>query len=78
MTIVPLRVTQINRERSGDVRLAWDAVPGARYRVQFKHRLDAPSWTALPGDVAGDIEAVKSDNTATTAEQRFYKIILLD
>jgi hypothetical protein len=59
---------------AGTVTLRWHAIPGARYRVQFKSNLNDPSWIDLPGDVtATEVTASKTDAPGP-ATRRFYQI----
>ncbi len=56
-----------------DFVLDWSAIPGTKYRVQFKNNLDDPNWTDLVPDVtAGGSLGSFSDPLGNT--QRFYRI----
>ncbi len=60
----------------GLVHLAWGAIPGRSYRVQYRTDLGSTNWTDLPGDVvANSSTAVKTD--AVAARHRFYRVLLL-
>src|SRR5439155_17346939 len=66
---IPLRITDVSFA-PGTVTLTWSAIPGRTYRVLYKDNLEAPAWTALPGDIpATDITASRSDALTT---RRFY------
>jgi len=61
------------------ITLAWTAIPGLTYRLQFKNDLGDPIWTDLPG---GDVTATNSliftiDYAAATNGARFYRLIAL-
>ncbi len=74
---VPPAITGINH--SGGVTLTWDALPNRIYRVQYKDGVSALSWTDLAGDISGSSAGVasKTDTTAGSASQRFYRVVLL-
>lgn len=56
-----------------DFVLDWSAIPGTKYRVQFKNNLDDPNWTDLVPDVtAGGSLGSFSDPLGNA--QRFYRI----
>ena len=59
--------------------LSWSAIPGKRYRVQYKANLGGPLiWSSLAGDVtaSGDV-ATKVDPGALPG-QRFYRVVMLE
>jgi hypothetical protein len=46
--------------------------------VQFKTRWDEPTWAELRGNVrATGVTASKKDKAASSAAQRFYRIVKL-
>jgi hypothetical protein len=58
--------------------LVWDAIAGKVYRVQFIADLGQTNWSDLAGDVtATGVSATKTDNSASTAPQRFFRIEVL-
>jgi outer membrane protein assembly factor BamB len=62
----------------GAVTLAWSALAGQTYRVQYKTNLEELTWNDLPGDVtATSAVASKSDTLGPSDEQRFYRIELI-
>jgi hypothetical protein len=63
----------------GSVVLAWSAIPGRRYRVQFKNSLDDPAWTNLGAVVvASGLSATSTDTTIGHLRQRFYRVVMVD
>lgn len=56
-----------------DFVLAWSAIPGTQYRVQFKNNLDDPIWTDLVPDVTATGSPASFSDPLGTA-QRFYRI----
>ncbi len=73
-----LRVITLSPPTSGPVQIFWSAVPGKKYRVQFKASLADVAWTDLPGDVtAADTTGFKVDASTGAAAQRFYRVLLV-
>ena len=63
---------------SGNVQLAWDAMPHRNYRVQYKENLSASAWIDLAGDILyNSSTAAKTDTSLDPSSQRFYRIVLL-
>jgi hypothetical protein len=58
-----------------DVALFWDAVPGRKYRVQYKPTLAERTWSDLPGDIVAVSGMAAQADTLVT--QRFYRVIAL-
>jgi hypothetical protein len=64
---------------NGDLTLSWSAVPEHVYRVQFKNSIDDPTWLNLPGDVTATGDRVtKTDPSASSATERYYRIVLIE
>lgn len=62
---------------NGIIHVAWSAIPGKTYRVQYTTELNPPDWHDLPGDVtATEGTAGKSDSTEAIP-QRFYRVMLV-
>ena len=59
--------------------VSWWAIPGKRYRLQYKTNLSAPTWTFVLGDVTamGHV-AMKVDAAASPGQQRFYRAVMLE
>lgn len=59
-----------------DFNLTWTAIPGQKYRVQFKDDLNDPDWTDLAPEVTANLtSATKSDPLRAT--QRFYRVLVV-
>jgi hypothetical protein len=58
---------------STNATLTWSAIPGAKYRVQFKDDLNNTNWTDLVPDVTATGPAASIADTPSVA-QRFYRI----
>ncbi len=61
---------------SGNFVLTWSAIPGQKYRVQYKDDLAAPSWTDLVPDVTAAGNAANLIDPLNDT-QRFYRIQVL-
>ena len=60
----------------GAFELTWTAIPGQKYRVQFKNDLNDPNWSDLVPDVTASLSsAFKSDPLSAT--QRFYRVLVV-
>ena len=55
------------------VNLAWAAIPGTTYTIQYKESADAENWTDLATVVADSTEA--SFAIANEGSQRYYRIV---
>ena len=73
-----LRVITLSSPSSGPVQVFWSAVPGKKYRVQFKTSVADPAWNDLAGDVtATDATGFKEDASAGAEAQRYYRVLLV-
>jgi hypothetical protein len=52
--------------------ISWSAIPGQRYRLDYKQSLDETQWTTLPSDITA--ESSTASVTDSTANARFYRI----
>ena len=57
--------------------LTWSAIPGQRYRVQFKNNLQEATWQNLSGDILASSSAAAKTDPSASGSQRFYRIITL-
>lgn len=57
--------------------LTWSAIPGTKYRVQFKNNLGDPAWTTLVPDVTA-VGTTASYFDPVNTVQRFYRVSVLD
>ncbi|PYI87766.1 MAG: hypothetical protein DME26_05120 [Verrucomicrobia bacterium] len=73
----PPQIKSISRT-GADVNLSWYAISNRTYRVQYNGNLSGTNWTDLAGDVfATSATASKTDTTFGSANQRFYRVVLL-
>jgi hypothetical protein len=59
--------------QGGDFALTWSAIPGTKYRVQFKQNLEDLLWLDLVPDVTA-LGAVASLSNPLDSTQRFYRV----
>jgi hypothetical protein len=61
---------------NGVTRLAWTALPGRTYRVQYKPTLAAATWTDLLPDITATDSLASATDPVGSASQRYYRILL--
>lgn len=61
---------------NGGFNLSWTAIPGQKYRVQFKDDLTAPNWTDLGPDLNATLETVSRQDSLSQT-QRFYRVLVV-
>jgi len=76
-TNYPLPILQPLRVANGVAQLAWNAVAGQTYRLQYKPTLSATNWTDLEPDITASGPFMSATDPIGTAPQRFYRILLL-
>lgn len=57
--------------------ITWSAVPGGTYRLQYKDRLDSPTWHDLAPDIPATASIVTTTDFVGATTQRFYRVLLL-
>jgi hypothetical protein len=70
-------VLQPLRAANGLALLAWNAVAGQTYRVQYKPTLAATNWTDLAPDITATASTASVTDAVGAAPERFYRILLL-
>lgn len=70
-------VLQPLRLANGIAQLAWNAVPGQSYRLQYKATLAATNWTDLLPDITATGSTASATDAVGSAPQRFYRILVL-
>ena len=66
-----------SRLANGVAQLAWNAIPGQTYRLQYKPDLAATNWTDLLPDITAAAATASATDAVGSAPQRFYRILLL-
>ena len=59
------------------VTLAWSAIAGQTYRVQYASDLGTTAWADLSGDVTATGSSATKDDSTGIDSQRFYRILLV-
>jgi hypothetical protein len=77
LTDYPQPVLQPLRASNGVAQLAWNAVAGQTYRIQYKPTLAATNWTDLAPDITAIGPFVSATDAIGSAPQRYYRILLL-
>jgi len=63
---------------STNASLAWNAIAGRSYRLQFKDGITDTNWTDIPGDIVATTNiASQVDPSPATNATRFYRILAL-
>jgi len=70
-------VLQPLRLSNGVTRLAWSAMTGQTYRVQYKPTLAATNWTDLLPDISATTSTASTTDAPGSTPQRFYRVLLL-
>ena len=61
------------------IALKWTAIPGKRYRVQYKPVLINGPWTNLSPEITAQAATASfADTTLPVSTQRYYRVLLLD
>ena len=70
-------VVQPLRFSNGIAQLAWNAIAGQSYRLQYKPTLVATNWTDLLPDITATTSTAATTAAIGSAPQRFYRILIL-
>jgi hypothetical protein len=63
---------------SNAVHLAWSAIVGTAYRLQFTSDLGNPVWQTVPGDIAATIDPAEIFVPLGTNAQTFYRLLVVE
>jgi hypothetical protein len=74
LALAPFAITEIRVTPDGGTTFAWQAVPGRRYRVEFKYRLDEPAWRTLSELTANSGAASYTEALPPGVGQRYYRV----
>ncbi|HWV99332.1 MAG TPA: choice-of-anchor tandem repeat GloVer-containing protein [Candidatus Acidoferrum sp.] len=77
VTVVTAPVFQAVVQTNLNVRLAWSAISGQRYQLQFKSSLPSPTWSNLGAPVTATNAVVTVTDPFGSNTQRFYRVLLL-
>ena len=62
---------------NGSIQLAWTALPGVQYQVQYKTNLTQTGWINLGGIITATKNPMTFSNNIGSDPQRFYRVVLL-
>jgi subtilase family serine protease len=62
---------------NGSIQLAWTALPGVQYQVQYKTNLTQTSWINLSSVITATMNPMTFSNNIGPDPQRFYRVVLL-
>jgi len=65
------------RLANGVAQLAWNAIPGQTYRVQYKPALAATTWSNLQPDITASTSLAAVTAPSGSAPQGFFRILVL-
>jgi sugar lactone lactonase YvrE len=74
---VALPVFHPPMQANGAFNLAWSAVPGQTFQVQFKTNLAQSDWLNLGGPVTGTNGGAAVFDSPSSDPERFYRVVLL-
>jgi Tol biopolymer transport system component len=72
-----LSVLSLTSLNSSSTTVLWSALPGKRYRVQFKNGLSDAGWSNLAQPVIANSTTGSLVDPASPKAQRFYRVVLL-
>jgi hypothetical protein len=73
----PLPTLQPIRVANGVAQLAWNAVAGQTYRIQYKPTLEATNWTDLGPDITASGPFISVTDAKGSEPQRFYRVVVV-
>ncbi len=74
-TNIPPRIDHFTANLAG-ASFSWDAIPGRKYKVQFKESTSSAKWFDLRQDLP-ESEGTASDAAPVTSPTRFFRVLLL-
>ena len=74
IVVFPQPVIQSVRRTNATVQLTWSSVPGARYRVQWKARLEDAEWADVSGEILASGGSATWSDVATPLVRGFYRV----
>jgi hypothetical protein len=69
-------VETISVSAQGLVSIMFTITPGARYRIEFKDNLNAPTWTSLGEEQTAAASLTTAYDNVGPGQQRFYHVVL--
>ena len=75
LTVWPPPQVRVLAPSAGSLVVAFGTVPGGLYRLEFKDRLEAPSWTPVLENVLGDGGESRFTADLSAHPQGFYRVV---
>jgi hypothetical protein len=70
-----VRFIEVARDSDGRVRLTWESVPGAAYRLETTDQLAPAGWTSVTAEIpSAGLTTSVVDPSPSDSPQRFYRI----
>jgi hypothetical protein len=77
VTSVPSPAVQVSAMVSGSILLAWTALPGLRYQVQYRTDISQTDWTNLGTVITATRNPMTLTDSIGSDPRRFYRVVLL-
>jgi len=77
VAVIPRPTLEVVGVSSNSINLAWSAIAGLSYRVQFTDTVAPSNWTDLVPDVVASGQTAGNTDTAPTNNFRFYRVRVL-
>jgi hypothetical protein len=74
--VSPPVFTYVDHDPQGGRILAWTALPGSAYRVEYKDDLSQAVWSVLGSVTASGASASITDTTSAAVPRRFYRLVM--
>ena len=58
--------------------ISWTAIPGKRYRLQYRANFATGGWITLPGEAVSSGNLASKTDTTVAGAQRFYRVAMLE
>ena len=76
LTPIPPPAFQSAASANGSITLAWSAVAGVAYQLQYATTLSPPNWSNLGSPITADSGAIATADVQPADPQRFYRVVL--
>jgi hypothetical protein len=77
VTVIPRPGIQVGSVSNNVLTLSWSAIPGQRYRLQSKSRLEDVDWTSEPGFIEAEALTAMAAIPIGTQAQGFFRVVLV-
>jgi uncharacterized repeat protein (TIGR03803 family) len=77
LTILAPPAIQSITHSNASIVLAWSAMPGQKYQLQFKSIVTAPDWTNLGTSITATAATLTASDPIGANAQRYYRVVLV-